>query len=129
MLKYIDKPHKIKAYYYDETICPKPLPPLKTRVYIHGKSGFWAYVRDLSQAEIVANTTVDIKINLEITVNYNPEILKLYSDLWIEFNKTTYKLQSKPDEYNYNKGDMKLRVEERKDSDRKVNNEQFRGAL
>lgn len=79
------------------------------RVFVHNKSGLWAAMRDLKQSEQITVPTADIISTLMFTVNYNKRIIDDWNNpMWVLFRNKTYRINAKPDEFNYAYGDMKL---------------------
>lgn len=107
------KTKKVKIFYSKaDVISRSPLIQSARKHYIHSKrsGGFWVSVRDLSQAEIIANDTVNIKINIEIRIGYNKKIIDLdYKKLFIEFKGNIYKLVNEIDQYFYDNNDLTLK--------------------
>lgn len=103
---------KLPQVYYTERIQSGKFAKIR-RHFLHSKdSGLWAYVRDLSQAEVVANQTVNIKINLIFQMNWNERIITNWNDpIVLIFNGRTYRTNQKPDEFEYRKGDIRIQAE------------------
>ena len=78
--------------------------------YCHTKEsgGVWAYVRHLSQGEVMRARQVQSNQVLQVIASYNP---KITADLYLEFGGKTYKVVS-VDSYEFNKTDLEIRAEE-----------------
>ena len=107
------KQHKLR-FYYAESSGTKPNQTF-VRHFIHSQSscGFWADIRDLSRKELVANNATTESVSKIIVVGYNPAILERYADLIVIDEATkTYRIKTKPDEFNYSKCDLKIEIYE-----------------
>lgn len=103
------KVHKVQAY-YTEDIGKKPNAVL-SRHFIHSKysGGLWAEVRDLSQKEILAAGAAEKQYSLYITIGYNPKVIQRWEELiLLDEQGNTYKIKTKPDEFNYGRGDIRI---------------------
>lgn len=103
------KNQKIRCFFV-ENYLQKPN-KLLVRHFIHSQKsgGFWVHVRDLSQRERLANEAVGHDVVVSIQMGYNPAVLRLWESLIIiDERGVSYKLKEKPDEYAYDKGDIKL---------------------
>ena len=78
----------------------------KTYCHPEDSGGLWAYVRHLSQAEQHKARQVQSNETVQFVVGFSP---KITTDLYIEFNDRTYKVQS-VDPFEYNKTDLTLRA-------------------
>lgn len=103
------KNEKIRCF-YPEVKLEKPNKRVIRR-FIHSKcsGGFWARVRDLSQRERLANAAVGHQTVISIQMGYNPKLLELWEKIIIiDERGRTYTIKEKPDEYAYDKGDIKI---------------------
>ena len=103
------KNQKIRCF-FAESYLQKPNKML-VRHFIHSKQsgGFWAHIRDLSQRERLANEAVGHEVAISVQMGYNPAVLQLWESLIIiDERGVTYKMKEKPDEYAYDKGDIKF---------------------
>lgn len=103
------KTHKIRAYYPIKA-GEKPNQVLSRR-FIHSEKsgGLWADTRDLSQKEMLANAATEKQRSLYITVGYNPAVLDNWRELiLIDEQGATYKIKTKPDEFNYDRRDIRI---------------------
>lgn len=103
------KGQKIRCFYAVVTR-EKPVKTY-TRKFIHSKEsgGFWAHIRDLTQRERLANEAVGHQTAVQIRVGFNPKILDLWDSLVvIDERGNFYKIKEKPDEYEYDKSDIKF---------------------
>jgi len=80
----------------------------KTYCHTEESGGVWAYVRHLSQGEVMRARQVQSNQVLQVIVSYNP---KITTDLYLEFSGKTYKVVS-VDSYEFNKTDLEIRAEE-----------------
>lgn len=111
------KQHKF-CFYTIEQVGAKPN-QTKRRHFIHSKAscGFWADVRDLSRKELVANNATSESISKVLTIGFNTQVLERYADLIVlDESDKTYRIKTKPDEYNYSKGDIKMEIYEFNDN-------------
>lgn len=108
------KTEKIKAYYIAEEILTDIKPPITAKVkqYIHSEKsqGLWSAVRDLSLTETLNAAQANIAITLQFTINYNESVIDKWNDLLLEFRGTTYKIEGKPDQLDYQYMDMVIRA-------------------
>lgn len=105
----LTKSDKIRCF-YPEAVRQKPIERV-SRHFIHSQSsgGFWAAVRDATQSERLANDAVAHEAVVHITVGYNPKILQHWEELVIvDKYGTTYRIKGKPDEFTYQKEDLKI---------------------
>ena len=102
------KTKKIQCY-YAESVRVGKFDTFKQR-FIHKKdNGFWAFVRDVSQNERIQNQTINVNVSLIFVVNFNKRIIDMYSKgLRIIFDGRTYEIVAKPDEYEYQRGDLHI---------------------
>ena len=103
------KTHKVQAYYPVMT-GGKPN-SVYCRHFIHSQEsqGLWATIRDLSQKEILTNDAAEKQQSLYITIGYNPAVLKHWRELiLIDEQGTTYKIKTKPDEFSYERRDIRI---------------------
>lgn len=103
------KGQKIRAFYTEERR-EKPEKKL-TRHFIHSEAsgGFWAHIRDFSQKERTANEAVGHETVVKMRIGYNERFLDLWEKLTIiDERGQTYTLKEKPDEFDYDKGDIKF---------------------
>lgn len=103
------KQRKVRCYYTDTTR-EKPNKTM-VRYFIHSadSGGFWANIRDLSQAERQSNDAVAHKAALRITIGYNERVLEMWDRLTVMDERgRTYRIADKPDEYDYSRGDIKF---------------------
>jgi len=86
----------------------------------------WCYVRDISPSEQATYDQFNNYTNVSTVmyINYNSTILALWQQgnkrdeknpVWANVNGRTYKVVTKPDEYDHNKGDIKIVMEEQLD--------------
>lgn len=111
------KNEKIRCF-YPETVRQKPVERV-TRHFIHSEKsgGYWAAVRDATQAEKLANDAIGHETVVHITVGYNPKILQLWDALvLIDQRGASYRIKGKPDEYTYQKEDLKIIAYQFKDT-------------
>jgi len=80
----------------------------KTYLHCEDSGGVWAYVRHLSQGEVMRARQVQSNETAQFVIAYSP---KITTDLYLEFGGRTYKVVS-VDPYEYNKTDLELRAEE-----------------
>jgi len=80
----------------------------KTYLQAQEQAGLWAYARHLSGAEQLQARQKQSNETAKFVVSFSP---KITTDLYIEFNGTTYKVAS-IDPYEYNKTDLEIRAEE-----------------
>lgn len=80
----------------------------KTYLHTEEAAGLWAYARHLSGAEQLQARQKQSNETAKFVVAFSP---KITTDLYIEFNGTTYKVVS-IDPYEYNKTDLEIRAEE-----------------
>lgn len=108
------KTEKIKAYYIAEEILTDIKPPITAKVkqYIHSEKsqGIWTAARDLSLTETLNAAQANIAITLQFTINYNESVIDKWNDLLLEFRGTTYKIEGKPDQLDYQYMDMVIRA-------------------
>ncbi len=108
------KTEKVKAYYIAEEVIAEAKPPITAKVkhYIHSESsqGLWTAARDLSLTETLNAAQANISITLQFTINYNEKLINKWNELLLEFRNDTYKIQSKPDQLDYQYGDMVIRA-------------------
>ena len=78
--------------------------------YIHSEEsgGLWAYVRHLSQNEIIRARQVQNPETTKFVIAYSP---KITTDLYLEYGGKTFKVVS-IDPFEYNKTDLTIRAEE-----------------
>lgn len=103
------KTHKVKAFFAISS-GDKPNRVLK-RQFLHSEKskGFWAEIRDLSQKELLSNASTEKQEVIYITIGYNPAVLEHWQDLiFIDEHGKYYRAKTKPDEFNYSKGDMRI---------------------
>lgn len=102
------KNRKIKIFYPVETRS-KPSVVINKR-YIHSEAshGLWCYMLDQKLGERLNDDTVGREICVTMIVGYNSSIVELWEKLIIEYDSKTYKIKTKPDEYEYNKSDLKI---------------------
>ena len=103
------KNQKIRAFY---VVIQRAKPNvIKVRHFIHSRKsgGFWASVRDFSQAERQSNEAIGHSNAVSIVIGNNPKIIKDWEKLiFIDERNISYRLKEKPDEFNYSKGDIKM---------------------
>lgn len=103
------KNQKVRVYYAERQ--PSKPTTLTSRHFIHSRQsgGLWAYIRDLSRRERLANENAGKETAVQIVIGYNPAFLRHWEELrLIDQRGTTYCLREKPDEYTYDKGDITL---------------------
>lgn len=103
------KTHKIRAYYCERT-GEKPNTVL-SRHFIHSErsGGLWAEVRDLSQKEMLAADAAEKQYSLYFTIGYNPSVLAHWEELiLLDEQGKTYKIKTKPDEFKYDRADIRI---------------------
>lgn len=103
------KGQKVQAF-YTEMAREKPVKTY-TRKFIHSREsgGFWVHIRDLMQRERLANEAVGHQVAVVIRIGYNPRVLDLWEKLtFIDERGVSYRLKDKPDEFDYDKGDLKM---------------------
>ncbi len=112
------KNKKIKAFYVD-VIKAKPN-VTKAKHYIHTEAsgGFWYYVRDQKLTERLMDDIVGHEICMIMVMGYNEEVIDKWDKLILEDSKgNTYKIKTKPDEYEHNKDDIKIMAYQFTDED------------
>lgn len=111
------KNHKIKAFY---PVASKTKPSATyTRHYIHSKAsaGLWAEQRDLSQRELMANGSTEKQVVKYFTICYNASVLAHWEDLiLVDEAGKTYRIKTKPDEFDYAKKDIRIAAYEFRDN-------------
>ncbi len=103
------KTHKVRAY-YSVRAGEKPN-AVFSRHFVHSRAsqGLWADIRDLSQKEMLANGAAEKQQSLYITLGYNPAVLDKWQELiFIDEQGKTYKAKTKPDEFNYDRRDIRI---------------------
>lgn len=103
------KDKKIKCF-YPEIVRAKPSKRI-LKHFIHSKAsgGLWCNIRDLSQRERMSNASVGRQTVICIKVGYNPKLIELWEQIVILDEKgKSYNIKEKPDEYYYDKGDIKI---------------------
>ena len=66
-------------------------------------------MRDLSQKEILAAGAAEKQYSLYITIGYNPKVIQRWEELiLLDEQGNTYKIKTKPDEFNYGRGDIRI---------------------
>ncbi len=109
MAEAVVKNQKIRCFFVE---CYREKPnKLLVRHFIHskGSGGLWAHIRDLMQRERLANEAVGHEIAVSVQIGYNAEFLRMWeSMIIIDERGRTYRLKEKPDEYAYDKGDIKF---------------------
>lgn len=111
------KTHKVR-FFYPVASGSKPN-TTTTRHFIHSEAsrGLWAEIRDLSQKEILANEAVGKQSSIYITVGFNPTVLERWEELIIiDERQRTYRMKTKPDEFDYSKRDIRIAAYEFKDT-------------
>lgn len=111
------KNHKIRLFY--PVVSGSKPNATTTRHFIHSKAseGLWAEIRDLSQKEILANEAVGKQSSIYITVGFNPAVLERWEELIIiDEQQRTYRMKTKPDEFDYSKRDIRIAAYEFKDT-------------
>lgn len=107
------KDKKIQIFWTEKEVEGRVI--LRFRHFIHKKGkGLWAYMRDLSQKEIVSNVSVSIFNNIIFKVNHNQKLLDVFAEerqLIILHNGLSYNMTTKPDQFEYRKGDMTITAE------------------
>lgn len=106
----IVKGKKVRCYYAETTASEKPV-KICRRHFIHSaeSKGLWAHIRDLTATEKTVNDAVGHSVSVQIIIGYNPNVLEKWEKLiFIDEQNRTYKLKTKPDEYEYEKTDLKL---------------------
>ncbi len=108
----IVKNHKIKAFYVDTIQVGKAKANKVTvKHYIHtqASNGFWCAIRDFSLKEKLGNEAVASEDAVQITIGNIQTIIEKWPDLILEdLAGNHYRIKAKPDEFYYDKGDIKL---------------------
>lgn len=103
----LTKNTKIKAFYVD-VVKMKP-DTYKYKRYIHseGSQGFWCSIRDISAKEKLNYETKANEVVVKITIGHNPKIIENWEKLiLVDVKNNTYRIKSKPDEFDYQSQDM-----------------------
>lgn len=105
----VHKTQKIQCY-YATALRDKPN-KVYVRHYIHSRNsgGLWANIRDLMQKEKLNNEAVGQEVVVKVTIGYNSKFIENWEKIIVvDKNGNTYKLKEKPDEFEYNKSDIKF---------------------
>ena len=77
---------------------------IKAKIYIHSKTGLWAYVREMSEREKFAAKAAGSELSTIFKVNYNK---KIKAGQYLEFKGETFLIES-VDGFEYYKRDLTL---------------------
>jgi hypothetical protein len=115
--KLFNKDKKVDLYHYVQT--DKGL----VKNHLCTKRLLYAYIRDISVGERSSYAFEPNQSHIITYLNHNKLILEMYkhahqdtNPLFLQFRDRTFVIVAKPDEYEYNKGDMKVVCEEKVDN-------------